>query len=210
MAQAVMLSLALHAPPACGQANACPVGISPDTAKRLFEVLNHPPAEPGCTFEGIATEYSRLQARWSRAGAELPPIVVTPSECAAAGAQLVGRFALDVPEHLTRECPSVGPLIADFVRQLADERPVGEMGSANDPLFRGARLLFAAIVALSFALFARGAARLSSLDARWVALRAASFAAAAGEASIIASVVANGTALRRSCADGVSSSTLPA
>src|SRR5262252_9443431 len=43
---------------------ACPVGISQETTSRLFAILNRPPTETGCRFEGVRTEHSFLDAQW--------------------------------------------------------------------------------------------------------------------------------------------------
>ena len=63
--------------PAHAETAACPQGISRVTTERLFAILNHPPAEAGCTFEGIETDRARLEARWSYHGARLPPIAAS-------------------------------------------------------------------------------------------------------------------------------------
>src|SRR5262249_37169589 len=59
-----------------------------------------------------------------------------------------------------------------------DETPAGRLGSARDPLFLAARLLFLALFAVAAALLVRGAAHAHRLDWRWLALSVAGFAAA--------------------------------
>src|SRR2546427_538956 len=112
------------AAPARGAATACRAGISRDTTERLFAILNHPPAETQCTFNGVETDRSSLEARWSRSGTPLPPLRVVPRECAADGAQHTGPFVVEVPPELEQSCPSIGPVVTEFVRQVAAETPV--------------------------------------------------------------------------------------
>jgi hypothetical protein len=85
---------------------------------------------------------------------------------------------IQVPPEIGLNCPSVTPFIAAFVKQVAEETPVHEIGSVRDPVFRAARALFVGIFVITFGLLIRGATRLRSLDARWVVLGIASFSAA--------------------------------
>src|ERR1051325_546230 len=160
------------------EATECRVGISRETASRLFGILNHSPAEADCRFEGVETSHAKLEARWSRGGTMLPPASVVPWECASRTAQRAGRFGVQVPPEIAQSCPSVVPFIAELVRQAADEAPAGDSGSMDDPLFRAARVLFAVIVAVVLGLLVRGARRPSAVDRRWMAVGIAGFPAA--------------------------------
>lgn len=171
-------------------ASRCTEGVSRDAAERLFAILNRPPEEADCKFEGVRSA-GELEARWSRGGASLPPLTVVPRECAPAGGHRAGPFVIDIPPQIAASCPSVGPLITAFVAQLAMERPAGDIGSIHDPLFRGARVLFVAIALLAVALLVRGALGLGpaarreprrpsamsprTFDAPWVLIGVASF-----------------------------------
>jgi len=159
-------------------ANACRVGISAETAQRLFAVLNHPPAETECKFEGVETHRTDLEARWSRQGTLLPPLRVVPRECATDTAQHSGPFVIDVPGEIAQSCASVVPLIAEFVKQVGNETPAGTVGSVDAPVFRVARALFVGIFLVVFGLLARGAARMRALDTRWVVMGIAAFGGA--------------------------------
>jgi MFS family permease len=156
----------------------CRHGISRATTERLFAALNHSPAEAECKFQGVDTDRARLEARWSYGGRLLPPVVVVPRACAGPGGHASGPFVVDVPPEVVQNCPSVGPIITTFLQQVGDEAAVREIGSADDPLFRGARALFAGIVAVAVGLLARGAARRRDWDARWIAMGIAGFSAA--------------------------------
>ena len=68
-------SLFVGSPSARADDTVCLEGISRDTTERLFVILNHPPAETDCKFVGVTTEGAHLDARWSRNGTLLPPIV---------------------------------------------------------------------------------------------------------------------------------------
>lgn len=157
---------------------ACAAGISRETAARLFATLNRRPAEADCAFEGVGTARTALEARWSRAGAALPPLRVVPRACAPAGARLAGDFAVEVPAEIAAQCPSVAPALAAFLDQLRTETPAGRFGSTGDPLFRGAQALFAAIALLCLGLLLRGLARWRTLDPGIVAIGLSTFAAA--------------------------------
>jgi hypothetical protein len=169
---------AVSAPAADPETAPCRAGISRETATRIFAVLNRPLAEADCTFKGVNTSGSRLVALWSRAGTDLPPLSVVPLECMPGAASPTGAFVVEVPPEIGRSCPSVEPLIAELMAQVATEAPAGRHGSIHDPLFRGARLLFVAIVIVLCALLLRGTWRLRSRDARWVVTGAMGFAAA--------------------------------
>jgi hypothetical protein len=178
LAAALVSSLLGTAATARVEATGCRVGISRDTTERLFAVLNHPPTETECKFEGVETTRTSLEARWSRSGTPLPPVRVVPRECAPDDAQLTGPFRIQVPRDIALSCPSVVPLIAEFERQIAAETTVRENGILHDPLFRGAQVLFVGIFIVAVGLLIRGAARFRSCDARWIVLGIASFAAA--------------------------------
>jgi len=178
LAALLVSALVTHAAAAYAAAAACGEGISHDAAARLFAVLNHRPTEAECKFEGVSTAGAALEAQWSRSGTLLPPLRVVPRACAPNSALPAGAFAADVPAAIGQSCPSVVPVIADFLHQLAMEAPANDVGSIDDPLFRGARLLFAGIALLACALLARGLRGIASLDARWLVIGMASFAAA--------------------------------
>jgi hypothetical protein len=144
-------------------------------------VLNHPPAETDCRFEGVTVEAAHLEARWSRNGTPLPAVSVVPRECAPDGAQPAGRFAVSIPPEVAQSCPSVASVIAEFVKHVAAEQPVrsgSAVGSADDPLFRGARALFVSLLIVALALLIRGAGRFRSVDRRCLVMGIASFSAA--------------------------------
>ena len=156
----------------------CRDGISRHTTERLFAVLNHAPAEADCRFEGVQTNRTSLDARWSRSGTALPPVHVVPRQCSPDPAAHTGPFVVEVPAEIGENCPSVLPLIAEFVTEVSKEAPVGRHASVHDPLYRGARGLFIALALVGFGLLVRGATRFRSLDASWVILGMASFSAA--------------------------------
>jgi hypothetical protein len=159
-------------------ASTCHEGISAETAGHLFALLNHPPSETDCRFEGVGTQRTRLEARWSRSGVVLPPLRVVPRSCAPGHAASTEAFVVEVPPEIGRSCPSVVPLVTALTHQLATEFPAGRTGSLRDPLFRGARGLFAAIALVALALLVRGGMRWRSLDRRWMAIGLAGFCAA--------------------------------
>lgn len=180
-----LAALLLLLPLAAAHANsadpaACPRGIAPDTARRLFDVLNHPSAERDCTFEGLGTDRSRIEAHWRRTGLPLPPLTAAPAACAPGVVQRAGAFAVEVPAALTEACPSIAPRIAAFLAVLAAERPGSALGSEHEALFRSARALFVSIAALGVFLLARGVRRWTGANAGWVVLGAAALLAAAG------------------------------
>lgn len=154
----------------------CSQGISRETTERLFTLLQRAPAEAECRFEGVRTERTRLEARWAHRGVALPPVTVVPRECAGRDARVAGLFAVDVPAQIAEHCPSVAALIGEFEKQVAQEAPAGRLGSERDPLFRGARILFLALIVVAVLLGARAATRDS--DRQWLALGAAAFAGA--------------------------------
>lgn len=178
VAIAIFTNALTSAEPARADGASCQQGISRETTERLFAVLNHPPAESDCSFQGVRTTGSVLEARWQRGGNVLPPIRVRPRECASGAGEEAGPFLIDVPAEIAQNCPSVVPLVAEFVRQVPNETPAGRLGSARDPLFLAARALFLAIFAIAAALLIRGAAYARAVDRRWVALGVAGFAAA--------------------------------
>ena len=162
------------------QTPACREGLSPETAERVFAVLNHPPAETGCVFEGVETHQARLEAHWSYNGVRLPSLSVVPHACAPEGAPHTGPFVIDVPPEIGHSCPSVIPLIDALIKPLAVETAARESGSVDDPLFRGARTLFVGILLVALGVFIRGAAKRRGLDAPWVVVGIAGFSAALG------------------------------
>jgi hypothetical protein len=163
---------------AVGSASAdCRDGISPETAQRVFTVLNHPPDEAPCRFEGVATEHSMLSVRWSRDGVVLPPLLLAPADCGDGGT-VAGAFALRIPPEIAAACPSVGPRIDALLREIAGEAPAGERGRLDDPLLRGTEALIVAALALALLLGIRGIAGARSADVRWITLAIAGFVAA--------------------------------
>jgi hypothetical protein len=178
LAAALVSSAAVADPGVPAAASVCQQGISPDTTQRLFTVLNHPPAETDCKFEGLGANVSRLEARWSRRGTLLPPLSAVPWECAPHAARRVGHFAVDVPPEIEQSCPSVAPRIAAFLDQLAEEKPGGAVGSLHDPLFRGAQVLFVSLLVITIGLLGRGVRRAGALDPGWVVIGIASFSGA--------------------------------
>lgn len=108
----------------------------------------------------------------------IPPIQVVLRECTPSAGEGVGHFVIVVPAEIERSCPSVAPLIAAFVQQVAKEAPIRESGSPDDPLFRAVRVLFVGIFLVGLGLAIRGARDIRSVDARLLALGIASFAAA--------------------------------
>lgn len=164
--------------PAHAEPTPCRQGISRETTERLFALLNHAPAEADCRFEGVQTDRSRLVARWGRAGKSLPPVSVVPRECAPSTARHAGAFVIDVPPEIAQGCPSVAALIAEFEKQVTNESPAGRQGSEADPLFRGARLLFAGIAVVGLALAVRTMTLRRPVDPRWLALGVIGFVGA--------------------------------
>ena len=186
-ARALALAAALTASVLAGTARVraeetadCQFGIAPDTARRLFDILNQPPAEPDCRFEGLGTQQTSLEARWTRHGAPLPPLSAAPAACAPEVVQRAGNFAVDVPPQLEQGCPSIAPWIAAFLAQLAAEQPRGARGSERDPLFRAARALFVTILALALVILVRGVRRWRRANWAWLAVGVVGFVAAAG------------------------------
>lgn len=178
IAAAVLLAVVGSTSPADAAAGDCRDVISPDTAARLFAILNHPPQERDCKFEGVDTDGPRLDARWSRSGTLLPAVHVVLRECVPDAGLHTGAFVVDVPDEIGLSCPSVVPFIAAFVEHVGRETPAHEVGSVDDPLFRGARALFAGILLIAAGLVWRGATRWRSLDRRWVVIGIASFSGA--------------------------------
>lgn len=153
----------------------CRQGITRETTERVFALLHRAPAEADCTFDGVQTDRSTLVARWSRAGVPLPPVSVVPRECAPSSAKHSGAFAVEVPREIAESCPSVLALIAALEQQVAEETPAGRLGSEKDPLFRGARALFAGIFVLTLMIVIRGMTRLRPDDAPWIVLGLTTF-----------------------------------
>jgi hypothetical protein len=170
--------LALATPVAHAAQSGCGDGISQQTTQRLFTVLNQPPDETDCRFEGVQTERSALSARWSYRGALLPPLRVVARQCAPDPGPGSEPFVLEVPDEIGARCPSVLPRIDAFVAQVSAETPVGRRGSLDDPLYRGARWLFVVLGGVLAALLLRGASRWRFLDASWTALGLAAFSLA--------------------------------
>jgi hypothetical protein len=69
-------------------------------------------------------------------------------------------------------------LLDAVLKQIATEAPAGRLGSVHDPLFRGARILFAGIAIVVVALVIRGMLRPRAFDRRWVIIAVAGFAGA--------------------------------
>ncbi|MCK6557208.1 hypothetical protein L6Q96_21920 [Candidatus Binatia bacterium] len=158
----------------------CEIGIAPDTARVLFDILNHPAAEPDCKFEGLGTHQTWIEALWSRGGTPLPPLSAAPAACASTATRRAGAFAVEVPPELTQSCPSIAPRIAAFLDALAAEQPGAATGSVSDPLFRFARLLFVAITVVALVILLRRLRQSRRCDAYWVAVGVVGFLVAVG------------------------------
>lgn len=171
----LFLATAAHGDVAAGE---CRVGVSRETAERLFAGLDHPPAEPSCRFEGVDTDRGELLARWSEAGEVLPPLRVLARECATSAATPTGRFIVEIPPEVIRRCPSVRSAIDSFVDQLAAERVAGTTGSLADPLYRVARAIFLVLLVIALRLLCRGAKRGMRWDRPWATLAMVGFSAA--------------------------------
>ena len=154
------------------------LGISPETTERLHALLDHPPAETACKFEGVETRWTDLQARWSSGGVLLPPVRVVTRAEAPAGAQRAGPFAVVVPAAIARSCPSVARYVAALVEQAAHEALAVPLGTVEHPLFPITRGLFAALLLVGCLLSCRGLLRLGAMDRRWLLLGIVSWVAA--------------------------------
>lgn len=101
---------------ACGGASgasaACPFGIPPAAAKRLFEQVKAMPIGDGYRFEGVSTDAARALVRWSHNGAECPQVRVDFQNCTP----LFGlpSLRLDVPPALAVECPGVQAAVTEL------------------------------------------------------------------------------------------------
>lgn len=153
-------------------------GISRETTERLHTLLDHPPAEPACKFEGVETRWSALEARWSAAGQLLPSVRVMPRAEAPPGARRAGPFAVVIPDAIAHKCPSVERDVAALVEQAAREALAVPLGTVDHPLFPVARGLFAVLLLVGCLLLGRGALRLGTLDPHWLRLGIIAFTAA--------------------------------
>jgi hypothetical protein len=154
---------------------ACLEGITPETAQRLYATLNVPLTDAGCQFEGISTNKTELDAKWSRGGAELPPVHVALRACLTPPPPGSGPFVVSVPPAIAASCPSAGVLAARIPELLGSESPLLEMGSADAPLFIRTRMLFVGLLLLVVALMLRALIRRRAVDVRWIAVLAGSF-----------------------------------
>jgi len=142
---------------------ACPLGVDPETAQRLFQRVGSRPLPAGYRFEGIATNKSETLVRWSFDGAACPPVPVELEDCTP----LFGLPPLQLhpPADFFTRCAGLGAV----VRQLADAR---SRERRQPPRWAMARVLAAiAIIILSGLLFRHcGRAALIGIGAVVIAL----------------------------------------
>jgi hypothetical protein len=118
-----------------GAPEACHAGITRTTTEKLFTTVNRPlPAGTRCKLEAVRTARTNLEVIWSLDGHNLPPVRVVPLLCGAAPSAAApagsrsedGDFVVSLPDEVTKRCPGVDKLLADFAHVLTQEHPVLE------------------------------------------------------------------------------------
>lgn len=144
---------------------ACPFGVPPQAAKRLFEAVQAVSIGDGYRFEGVSTNATRVLVRWSRHGVECPPIRVDFQSCTPLFGLPTLRF--DVPPALFVECPGLQALVT----QLSGSRSPDELPQAPFPPAApvSRRIALAAAVLLAGALLRALLASTGGATSGWVA-----------------------------------------
>ncbi len=140
--------------PRCAFAS-CPFGISPETARRVFNRVKSISIGDGYRFEGVGTNKSEMVVLWSLNGVACPPIQVKVENCTP----LFGlpRLQLHVPPELPARCPGLQAVVQALSSTLPGEHAVrarspllaGEQPTGESPSIPPSALpLFSAVVAL--------------------------------------------------------------
>jgi len=131
-----------------GATASCPLGVSPETARRLFDRAAAISVDAGYRFEGLGTNKTEVFAHWSLNGTACPPIQIIVEGCTP----LLGlpEFQLRVPPDLFARCPGMEAV----VRELSSASPAAS--SLNEPAASLARVLRHVFAIIAFVLVAGG------------------------------------------------------
>lgn len=98
-------------------AQACPFGISPHSAQRLFDALQQSSVGPGYRFEGLRTEARDFFILWSHAGEPCPPLRGHIDTCWSTLG--LPRFVLDPVADPPGACPELRPAMQGLLATQA-------------------------------------------------------------------------------------------
>src|SRR5581483_11214043 len=125
--------------PQLANATPCPFGVSPKTARRIFDQVKAARVGDGYRFDGMSTKDDVMLVQWSLEGTACPPIRIIVQGCTP----LIGlpTAQLETPPELMARCP--GLEIA--VKELAGVLP-SDTGGRGRSLPASALRTFAGIV----------------------------------------------------------------
>ncbi|MDP3217417.1 MAG: hypothetical protein Q8S73_25120 [Deltaproteobacteria bacterium] len=150
-----------------GAATGCQEVVTAPAAQQIFQQISGLRAADGCVMHGLTTQHSVMRVAWTRGGAALPGIEITPAGCAAPGAARDGRYVIAREGDFAAVCPQT---LAALRSTLATDAPPPARPTAQTgrPPPRGPRrspLLLVAVVAAVLAAVAwRRRARRSAPD----------------------------------------------
>src|SRR5262245_7119821 len=78
----------------------CPEAIAADVATKIFTELKPVGSADGCEFLGLKTDRDASTATWSRAGRELPAVIIAPRRCLSGSSVTGPALAASIPQEV--------------------------------------------------------------------------------------------------------------
>jgi hypothetical protein len=94
--------------------------ITPSSAQQIFRQLTGLRAGDRCVMNGLTTRQSVMRVAWTRDGAPLPELVITPAVCAPSAAEHDGRYVIERGGAFAAACPET---LAALRRTFAHDAP---------------------------------------------------------------------------------------
>lgn len=117
-------------PPTSGE---CREVITADAARQIFQQLSGLHGSDRCVLRGLSTEHSIMRSTWTRDGASLPELTVTPATCTSRQAQRNGRYAIVAGDAFAAACPDTFTALRDTFSHAAPAPTVPALVRGHGP-----------------------------------------------------------------------------
>jgi hypothetical protein len=112
---AIALFTATLMAPSLAFADECLEAIPPETAEQLFHGLVNAPSPDGCKVNEVKTDRSQMTIVWTRGGANLEAVVVTPKACMKTPTFTGNVLAANVPPSVKLACDGAVGTLANLL-----------------------------------------------------------------------------------------------